>query len=67
LTESVQKAPHNPMYQYHLGMAYLADGRLDLAAQSLQRALSDPHFSDATNARAALDRVSKKPMPSVVK
>jgi predicted Zn-dependent protease len=31
LTESVQKSPRNPVYQYHLGMAYLADGRLDLA------------------------------------
>ncbi len=28
LTESVQKDPHNPQYQYHLGMAYLADGQL---------------------------------------
>jgi Tfp pilus assembly protein PilF len=48
-----------------LGMAYLADGRLDMAGQSLQRALtSDPHFPDATNARAALDKVSKQPRSS---
>jgi tetratricopeptide (TPR) repeat protein len=68
LTESVQKAPHNPGYQYHLGMAYLADGRLDLAGQSLQRALtSDPHFPNSTSARAALDTVSKQTRSSVRK
>jgi tetratricopeptide (TPR) repeat protein len=68
LTESVQKAPRNSVYQYHLGMAYLADGRLDLAGQSLRRALtSDPHFPDAASARAALDQVSKQPRPSVGK
>jgi tetratricopeptide (TPR) repeat protein len=60
LTESAKKAPRMPEYQYHLGMAYLADNRLDLARQSLQAALSiDPRFPDAGNARAALDQVSK--------
>jgi Tfp pilus assembly protein PilF len=49
-------------------MAYLADGRLDLAGQSLQRALtSDPHFPDAASARAALDKMSKQQRPSVSK
>ena len=40
LMESVQKAPNKAEYQYHLGMAYLADGRSDLGKQSLQRALA---------------------------
>jgi tetratricopeptide (TPR) repeat protein len=65
LTESVRKAPLNPMFQYHLGMAYLSDGRPDLARVSLQAALSsDPHFPDAESARAALDRASKPSQPA---
>ena len=60
----MQKAPQNPVYQYHLGMAYLADGRPDLAKQSLQRALAnDPHFPDAASARTALDKASKPLQP----
>jgi Flp pilus assembly protein TadD len=68
LTESAKKAPRNPEYQYHLGMAYLADNRLGLARQSLQAALTaDPHFPDAASARAALDQASKPPRPAVKK
>jgi len=68
LTESVKKVPRNPVYQYHLGMAYLADGRPDLARQSLDRALkSDPRFTDAANARAALDKISRQAQPAVRK
>ncbi len=68
LTESAKKAPRIPEYQYHLGMAYLADDRPDLARQLLQSALSlDPRFPDATNARAALEKVSKQPRPVVKK
>ena len=68
LTESAKKAPRIPEYQYHLGMAYLADNRADLARQSLQAALSiDPRFPDASNARAALDKASKQPRPAVKK
>jgi tetratricopeptide (TPR) repeat protein len=58
LSESVKKVPRNPVYQYHLGMAYLAGGHPELARQSLQLALNiDPHFLDAASARAALDKV----------
>jgi Flp pilus assembly protein TadD len=61
LTESAKKAPRNPLYQYHLGMAYLADGRPELARRSLQLALNDdPHFPDAASARSALDKASKE-------
>jgi tetratricopeptide (TPR) repeat protein len=64
LTESVKQAPRNPMFQYHLGMAYLSDGRPDLARLSLQAALSsDPHFPDAASARAALDQASRPSLP----
>ena len=65
LTESVQKVPGNPIYRWRLGMAYLADGRSDLAKQSLQRTLAgDPHFPDAASARAASDKTSKQPQPA---
>jgi tetratricopeptide (TPR) repeat protein len=60
LKESVDKEPNNPIYQYHLGMAYLASGRSELARDSLRRALaSDPSFPEAATARAALDKASK--------
>ena len=36
LKESTEKAPENPIYQYHLGMAYAASRRADLAAQALR-------------------------------
>jgi len=65
LTESAKKAPGNPEYQYHLGMAYLADGHPELARQPLQAALTtDPRFPDAASARAALDKASKQPRPT---
>jgi tetratricopeptide (TPR) repeat protein len=61
LTDSVQKDPRNAIFQYHLGMAYLADGRSDLAKQSLRAALADdPHFPDAASARSALDKATKQ-------
>jgi Tfp pilus assembly protein PilF len=42
-------------------MAYLADGRPELARRSLQLALNDdPHFPDAASARSALDKASKE-------
>src|SRR6185295_4168073 len=45
LKESTEKAPENPIYQYHLGMAYAASRRADLAAQALRLALkTDPNF-----------------------
>jgi len=59
--ESVHEAPENPTFQYHLGMAYLASGRSDLAGESLRRALvSGPRFAETASAKAALDKVSKQ-------
>ncbi len=60
LSESVRKAPGNPVYQYHLGMAYMAAGRLNDAATSLQRALSSPDFPFATNAKMALHQIAEE-------
>jgi Flp pilus assembly protein TadD len=59
LKECAQKDPTNPIFQYHLGMAYMAALHFDLAERSLQKALrDDPNFPDATSARAALDRLA---------
>ena len=58
LKESSGKVPNNPIYHYHLGMAYIAARRFDLARQSLIAALrTDPHFPYATNAQSALERI----------
>src|SRR5262249_44116797 len=39
LKQSAGKAPRNPIYQYHLGMAYIASRHTDLGAQALRLAL----------------------------
>src|SRR5262249_34228013 len=60
LKESAGKVPNNPVYQYHLGMAYMAARPTDLAAQALRSALkNDPHFPYAESARAALEKLPK--------
>ena len=59
LEESVQKAPNNPTYEFHLGVAYLAAGRQVRAGQLLQQVLR--HKPDATleaSAKNALVRIS---------
>jgi tetratricopeptide (TPR) repeat protein len=56
--ESTQKEPTNAVYQYHLGMAYIADRRLDLAARSLRAALrQSPNFLYAASASSELARI----------
>jgi tetratricopeptide (TPR) repeat protein len=60
LKEGVQKAPKNAMYQYHLGMAYLAARHLEAAQESLQRAIKvDPNFPEAGSVQAALGTISR--------
>ena len=60
LSESVRRSPGNPTYHYHLGMAYIAAGRLSNAARSLEQALStNPEFPYAANARMALNQIAK--------
>lgn len=52
---SVAKNGSNPLYRYHLGMAYLKAGQKDKARDSLQRALAlDGNFDGARDARTAL-------------
>ena len=42
LAESVDARPDNPLYQYHLGMAYLKTGSAAKAREHLDRALAAP-------------------------
>jgi tetratricopeptide (TPR) repeat protein len=59
LKESVQKVPNNPVFQYHLGMAYAATGNRDFAERALQRALKyDSNFPFATIAKTTLAKIS---------
>ncbi len=58
LKDCAQKAPGNAQYQYHLGMAYAAAGKPQLAERSLQSALrTEPGFPDAANARKMLAKI----------
>jgi tetratricopeptide (TPR) repeat protein len=60
LEECVRKVPDQSVYQYHLGMAYMAAGRSKPAEQYLRRALEiDPSLAYASSAKAALDQISK--------
>ena len=60
LKESSDKVPNNPVYRYHLGMAYMAARQFDLARQSLRAALrTDPQFPYAANVQAALAQMPK--------
>ena len=55
LQSSVQKSPAEPVYHYHLGMAYLDAGEFDKAKTSLSKALAlKPDFDGAEDARKAL-------------
>ena len=55
LLQAAAKQPANPVFHYHLGMAYLGEGNLDKANASLQKALDlNPNFDGAADARAVL-------------
>lgn len=53
--QSVAADPNNPVYHYHLGLAYSKNGRLDRARVAFQKALElNPRFTDAQHALALL-------------
>src|SRR5207245_1804758 len=59
LRVSVEKDPDNPVYQYHLGLAYASAGDGAHATESLSRALAlKPDFDSA---RQAKDQLSSGP------
>jgi Flp pilus assembly protein TadD len=55
LEKSVQQAPNNPEFQYHLGMAYARTGDSQRARRALEQALQlNSNFDGANDARQAL-------------
>jgi Flp pilus assembly protein TadD len=55
LEEAAKKAPNNPTYQYHLGLAYGKINDRARAKEHLERALQiDPNFAKAADVRKAL-------------
>ena len=53
---AVSKAPTNPVYQYHLGLAHLKEGNEEQGRAALKRALAiKSDFNGANDARKALD------------
>lgn len=57
LKYSISKSPHNPIFNYHLGMAYARIGRDNLAVQHLKTALSSDNFRHKDEASAALETI----------
>jgi tetratricopeptide (TPR) repeat protein len=55
LEQSVASSPSNPLYRYHLGLAYLKAGNKTKARAALEQALKlQPNFEGAADARKAL-------------
>jgi tetratricopeptide (TPR) repeat protein len=56
LQQSIAKAPNNPTYHYHLGVAYASAGDKARARQSLERALAlNPSAEESAEAKKALE------------
>jgi tetratricopeptide (TPR) repeat protein len=55
LRQASEKDPTNPIYQFHLGLAYAKAGEKDKARQSLEKALKiKPDFEGSDEARSVL-------------
>jgi predicted Zn-dependent protease len=60
LSDATRRAPDNPVFSYHLGMAQLAAGDIAAADQSLRQVLQrTPEFAYAGAARNALAEIAK--------
>jgi tetratricopeptide (TPR) repeat protein len=58
-TRAVGRSPSNPVYHYHLGLAYLGLGDKARGRDELQRALTlNPDFNGAQDARQQLSQTS---------
>ena len=56
-TRAVARSPNNPVYHYHLGLAYLKIGDKARGRGALQRALTlSPEFNGAEDARRQLSQ-----------
>jgi predicted Zn-dependent protease len=64
LAECVDLQPKNPVYRFHLGMAYLGAGMSARAREQLQEAVASPTPFDgrpeAEQAIASLDRATQQ-------
>ena len=59
---AIARAPGNPLYHYHLGLAHAKAGSAQHAKSALERALSLKNdFAGAEDARAKLQSISAKP------
>jgi len=59
LEEAVKKAPQNPTYHYHLGLAYLKTNKRSQAKEHLERALQiNPKYPQADEIRKAVSEVA---------
>jgi tetratricopeptide (TPR) repeat protein len=58
LRDSVAKDPQNPVYQFHLGLAYAKTGEKPKAREALEQALKlNPDFDGAAEARKVLSEL----------
>ncbi|MCJ9430362.1 XrtA/PEP-CTERM system TPR-repeat protein PrsT [Kordiimonas marina] len=58
LGQAIRRAPSNATYRYHLGMAYLAQGRSKDAAEMFDQALRlNPTFPEAADAKRQLGQL----------
>jgi putative PEP-CTERM system TPR-repeat lipoprotein len=66
LAKSVQTDPQNPIYRYHLGLAYVLAGDSARGRESLERALAiNSRFTGSDNARRALAQLQRDQRGSV--
>jgi len=60
LEDAVNKAPNDPAFQHHLGLAYQKTNNRARAREHLERALQiDPKYSKAEDVRRALDELTR--------
>jgi Flp pilus assembly protein TadD len=56
--EAVKKEPDNPLFNYHLGLAYAKSGQEALARQQLDRVVKiKPNYPDVDELRRAIAQV----------
>ncbi len=59
LTMALDRSPNNPVYNYHLGMVMVSEGKNDEAKSLLEKvALAPGNFSERDEAKLALERLA---------
>ncbi|MCB1822794.1 MAG: tetratricopeptide repeat protein, partial [Candidatus Competibacteraceae bacterium] len=63
-SRSIGQDPRNPIYHYHLGLAYLKAGEKERARESFQQALQlNPNFAEAVDAKSRLAMLEQDTPP----